>query len=32
VVKVGRSYTAAFLKPVLARREARRKKGAEAAE
>ena len=29
VVKVGRSYTAAFLKPVLARR---RKKGAEAAE
>jgi excinuclease ABC subunit A len=33
VVKVGRSYTAAFLKAVLARRrEARRKKGAEAAE
>jgi excinuclease ABC subunit A len=32
VVKVARSYTGAFLKPVLARREARRKKGAEAAE
>jgi excinuclease ABC subunit A len=32
VVKVGRSYTGAFLKPVLGRREMRRKKGAEAAE
>src|SRR5207237_1163515 len=32
VVKVGRSYTGAFLKPVLGRREARRKKGVEAAE
>jgi excinuclease ABC subunit A len=32
VVKVARSYTGRFLKPVLARREARRKKGAEAAE
>src|SRR5213078_2883061 len=32
VVKVGRSYTGAFLKPALGRREARRKKGAEAAE
>jgi excinuclease ABC subunit A len=32
VVKVGRSYTGRFLKAVLGRREARRKKGAEAAE
>ena len=32
VVKVGRSYTRRFLKPVLGRREVRRKKGAETAE
>ena len=32
VVKVKRSYTGAFLKPVLARREAGRKRRTEAAE
>ena len=32
VVKVARSYTGALLKPVPARREARRKKGIQAAE
>jgi excinuclease ABC subunit A len=32
VVKVGRNYTGRILKPVLGRREVRRKKGAEAAE
>jgi excinuclease ABC subunit A len=32
IVKVARSYTGKFLKPVLARRENKRKKGAQAAE
>jgi len=32
VVKEKRSYTGAFLKPVLARRGAQRRKGMEAAE
>src|SRR5205085_1632693 len=32
IVKVARSYTGQFLKPVLARKEPRRKKGAVAAE
>jgi excinuclease ABC subunit A len=32
IVKVARSYTGRFLKPVLARKEAKRKKGQQAAE
>ncbi|MBI5909773.1 MAG: hypothetical protein HY848_07460, partial [Betaproteobacteria bacterium] len=32
IVKVKRSYTGEFLKPVLARRENKRKKGVQAAE
>jgi excinuclease ABC subunit A len=32
IVKVARSYTGQFLKPVLGRRENKRKKGVQAAE